>query len=69
MVSVLASSAVDSGFIGGVMVSVLASSAVDSEFGLWFDPTAARILRGEVTHTYFIVFGLTRPPRVYLGEK
>ena len=32
MVSVLASSAVDSGFIGGVMVSVLASSAVDSEF-------------------------------------
>ena len=32
MVSVLASSAVDSGFIGGVMVSVLVSSAVDSEF-------------------------------------
>jgi hypothetical protein len=29
MVSVLASSAVDCGFIGGVMVSVLASSAVD----------------------------------------
>ena len=32
MVSVLASSAVDRGFIGGVMVSVLASSAVDRGF-------------------------------------
>ena len=32
MVSVLASSAVDCGFIGGVMVSVLASSAVDRGF-------------------------------------
>jgi hypothetical protein len=32
MVSVLASSAVDHGFIGGVMVSVLASSAVDLGF-------------------------------------
>ena len=29
MVSVLVSSAVDRGFIGGVMVSVLVSSAVD----------------------------------------
>ena len=29
MVSVLASSVVDCGFIGGVMVSVLASSVVD----------------------------------------
>jgi hypothetical protein len=34
MVSVLASSAVDRGFIGGVMVSVLASGAVDR----WFEP-------------------------------
>ena len=32
MVSVLASSAVDRGFIGGVMVRVLASSAVDRGF-------------------------------------
>jgi hypothetical protein len=32
MVSVLASSVVDRGFIGGVMVSVLASSVVDREF-------------------------------------
>ena len=32
MVSVLASSAVDCGFIVGVMVSVLASSAVDCRF-------------------------------------
>ena len=32
MVSVLASSAVDLVFIGGVMVSVLASSAVDLGF-------------------------------------
>ena len=32
MVSVLASGAVDSGFIGDVMVSVLASGAVDSGF-------------------------------------
>jgi hypothetical protein len=32
MVSVLALSAVDHGFIGGVMVSVLASSAVDHGF-------------------------------------
>ena len=32
MVSVVASSAVDCGFIGGVMVSVLASSAVDCGF-------------------------------------
>ena len=32
MVSVLASSAVDRGFIGGVMISVLASSAVDRGF-------------------------------------
>ena len=30
MVSVLASSVVDRGFIGGVMVSVLTSSVVDS---------------------------------------
>ena len=32
MVSVLVSSAVDCGFIGGVMVSVLVSSAVDCGF-------------------------------------
>ena len=32
MVSVFASSAVDCGFIGGVMVSVLTSSAVDCGF-------------------------------------
>jgi hypothetical protein len=32
MVSVLATSVVDSGFIGGVMVSVLATSVVDSGF-------------------------------------
>jgi hypothetical protein len=32
MVSVLASSVVDRGFIGGVMVSVLASSVVDRGF-------------------------------------
>ena len=32
MVSVLASSEVDRGFIGGVMVSVLASSVVDRGF-------------------------------------
>ena len=32
MVSMLASSAVDRGFIGGVMVSMLASSAVDRGF-------------------------------------
>ena len=32
MVSMLASSAVDCGFIGGVMVSMLASSAVDCGF-------------------------------------
>ena len=32
MVSVLASTAVDRGFIGGVMVSVLASTAVDRGF-------------------------------------
>ena len=32
MVSVLVSSAVDRGFIGGVMVSVLVSSAVDRGF-------------------------------------
>ena len=32
MVSVLASSAVDRGFISGVMVSVLSSSAVDRGF-------------------------------------
>ena len=32
MVSVLASSLVDRGFIGGVMVSVLASSLVDRGF-------------------------------------
>ena len=32
MVSVVASNAVDSGFIGGVMVSVVASNAVDCGF-------------------------------------
>ena len=32
MVNVLASSAVDHGFIGGVIVSVLTSSAVDHGF-------------------------------------
>ena len=35
MVSMLASSTVDRGFIGGVMVSMLASSTVDCEFQLW----------------------------------
>jgi hypothetical protein len=39
MVSVLASSAVDRGFIGGVMVSVLASSAVDRGFQPLSDQT------------------------------
>ena len=34
MVSVLASSVVDRGFIGGLMVSVLPSSVVDREFKL-----------------------------------
>ena len=32
MVSVLASSVVDHGFIGGVVVSMLVSSVVDDEF-------------------------------------
>ena len=32
MVSLLTSSVVDHGFIGGVMVSLLASSVVDHEF-------------------------------------
>ena len=39
MVSVLASSAVDRGFISGIMVSVLASSAVDCGFELRSGPT------------------------------
>ena len=39
MVSVLASSVVDRGFIGGVMVSVLASSVVDREFEPRFGQT------------------------------
>ena len=34
MISVLASSVVDRGFIGGVMISVLASSVVDR--GFWW---------------------------------
>ena len=37
MMSVIASSAVDRGFISGVMVSVIASSAVDSGFKPWSD--------------------------------
>ena len=36
MVSVLASSVVDRGFIGGVMVSVLTSSVVDSWVLWWY---------------------------------
>jgi hypothetical protein len=39
MVSMLASSAVDRGFISGIMVSVLASSAVDCGFELRLGPT------------------------------
>jgi hypothetical protein len=37
MVSVLASSVVDRGFIGGVMVSVLTSSVVDSWVHWWYN--------------------------------
>jgi hypothetical protein len=39
MVSMLASSAVDGGFIAGVMVSMLASSAVDRGVERWLGPT------------------------------
>jgi hypothetical protein len=47
MVSVLASSAVDCGFIGGVMVSVLASSAVDRVFICGFNGECVRLQCGR----------------------
>ena len=49
MVSVLASSVVDCGFIGGVMVSVLASSVVDCEFigGVMVSVLASSVVVGS----------------------
>jgi hypothetical protein len=45
MVSVLASSVVDRGFIGGVMVSVLASSVVDRGFEpCWVKPNTKKLV-------------------------
>ena len=49
MVSVLASSVVDCGFIGGVMVSVLASSVVV----YWFDPWLDQVKYYEICICYF----------------
>ena len=47
MVGVLASSAVDRGFICGVMVGVLASSAVDREVHRWCNGWRARLECGR----------------------
>jgi hypothetical protein len=63
MVNVLASSAVDHGFIGGVMVSVLATSAVDHGFisGVIVSVLASSAVdRGEHTNYY-----TTDEPMIY----
>ena len=63
LVSVLASSAVDRGFIDGVLVSVLASSAVDRGFigGVLVSVLAS----SAVDRGIIVVYWLACSPRVW----
>jgi hypothetical protein len=54
MVSMLASSVVDHGFISGVMVSMLASSVVDHGFEPWSGET--KIIKLVLTASLLIIF-------------